>query len=246
MKRTVIPRLIDYLNRAAPNYVTRHFTWLSATLVGVLVASNLFFVLTYVPGVTANRLLNIVLTFGTGLVMILTALGALITIHEKWDIFDQEVESSSGDTTSEGLSSPAQGFIRTDEDILKEALDLLGGWFSVSQRGEISLHPKEDSVSLDHKGMLYVIAKFTAHQAYPDEVCSPKVTRKELKNVLGFSTPSTRVFISKMSDFIIKNFDWDDVDSFSELDDEEVTIELNVPRSYQAAKYIIGERRAPN
>lgn len=233
-------RVRTSIDRLTPNFISRHFTWLSATLLGFFVAATFFLVLKYVPGVTTNRFLNIFLSIGAGLATIITVLGALITIHEKLGV----TSSDSTNSDEDGLSTPAQGFVRTDEEIMRNAMQSLKGWFSVSKGGEISLHPENGIQGHDRKGMLLVFATRVASDA--GEVDNPWVSRKELKDQVGFTSASADVFISKMGDFVNRNFDPEDYEVYRELDDDEIAVQLNVSESNEAAQYIIGERSSPN
>lgn len=226
-------------------FVGRHFTWLSGTLIGFSIAINLILVLLYVPGATANAFIGFLLSIGAAAMTLVSFIGGILTIHDYLDkkqvlVADSETKKS----TKDGLSSPAEGFVRTTDELMEEAMSQLDGSFEVHSDGQIEFKNDGAEKGGDPKAMLYVFACRVAYQAGCRD--SPKVSKDELMRVTGYSTRAASVFISKMDNFIIRNFDPDTPETHRDLDDSEILIELNRKKSRQAAKYIRGERYSPN
>lgn len=226
-------------------FIGRHFTWLSGTLIGFSIAANLILVVLYVPGATANALLGLILSIGAGAVTLVSFVGGLLTIQNHLDKKQfAEGDSVPGELVDRGLSSPAQGFVRTEEELMGEAMRELEGWFEVHSDGQIKFVNEGVENGGDPKAMLFVFAARVAYEAGYRE--TPKVSKEEIKEVTGFSSRAASVFISKMDDFIGRNFDPDEPETYRDLDDSETKVELNRKKAREAVKYIIGERRAPN
>lgn len=174
--------------------------------------------------------------------MMITVVGALITIRDFLNKRSPDTPvSSETDPDEEGLSSPAEGFVRLPEDIMREAMNLLEGFFIVHDDGEIIYKGKGAPLKGDPKAMLYVFGARVAYDAGKRN--SPEVSKVEIVDEMGWSSAAANVFISKMGDFIIRNFD---TDLPTDLDDDEVTIELNRKQAIEAANYIRGNRGSPN
>lgn len=238
LTRRLIPKKIQ-------KFIGRHFTWLSGTLIGFLIAIILGLVLLYVPGATANAFVGNMLSIGAGVVTIVTFLGALITISdylEKKGVTNPASNSKGSD--DKGLSSPAQGFVRTEKELMQEAMQALEGWFEIRSDGQIQFKNQGAEKKGDPKAMLYVFAARVAYEAEHRD--SPKVSKDEIMDQIGFSTAAASVFISKMADFIIRNFDPDNPETYRNSDDSEIKVEINRKKAREAVEYIRGERRSPN
>jgi len=252
----VITRLSNVLGRLVPNkvqsFIGRHFTWLSGTLFGFSIAINLLLILIYVPGATANAAISSVLSIGAVTFSLVTFTGGALTIKDyldKRDSFD-DPESEPEGTVDGGLSSPAQGFVRTTEEQMREAMDELEGWFVIQEDGSIEFQNEESELSADQRGALYV---FAAQIGYESRVRdTPKVSKEEIREAVGFSGPAATVFMSKMYDtendefFVTFDFNPQDRAAMRDMAEDEMTFKLNRDNVSEVVKYIKGERSAPD
>ncbi|WP_207587209.1 hypothetical protein [Halomontanus rarus] len=179
---------------------------------------------------------------------LITVCGALLGIHDWFSKRSREPEYShqkyeqypESSSLKQGLSTPAQKFVQTDEDLMEEAMDELDGWFTIHENGEIDLKVADNLVP-DRKGMLYVFAARVAYEANKRE--SPLVSKKEVMDKLNMTEGEARVFLSKMGDFL--NRDYDPQDKLYDIPPEEIKAELDRREVLEAVKYIEGDRRAP-
>jgi hypothetical protein len=232
-----------------PEFIYRHFTLLSGTLLFVSISLNNILILVYVPQVTANSIINSILSFGTLVTSGLSVIGAVVTIADflqKRDLFDAGITTNNSEPDT--LSSPAQGFVVTDEERMKQAMNKLQGWFRIREDSGIVLTPDSEHIGNDREGMLYVFAARVAFNA--DERASPKVSIEEIQNEIGFSEASAKVFLDKMYNddkkFIDIHFDVEDWKAVRQTKNSDLTFELNIKDVDEAVEYIIGERSAPN
>lgn len=227
----------------------RHFTWLSGALVGFSIAVNLILILVFIPGATTNALVGLIISVGAIAATLVSSIGGLIAIHEffeKREVLNEY--STSTDSDDEGLSAPARGFVETDEQRLQRAMEELEGWFTIRGNGEIVLHPEPDQMGSDRKGMLYVFAARVSSDAEVRD--SPVVSKQEIRDEIDFTRASAGVFIDKMYDedeyFIDLHYDPEDTDTLYEMDDEEITFELNVGKVDEVVDYIRANRGSPD
>ena len=223
----------------------RHFTWLSATIVGLLVLLILLLLIFFVPGIEPGTTLDWGMKIGAAFITFLTFVSSIITLQHWWSSIDQpffnRVGSNSPDDSdngvdSTGLSSPAEGFVESDEEIYDWARMKLDGWFWILDDGEIRLKTNED-LHYDRKGMLYIFAARVAFDARKRE--SPQVSKQELLDTIGGTTNSMNVFLNKMGDKLIKNYET--AEEKERMNNEELIVELNIRNADKAAKYIRGE-----
>lgn len=217
-------------------------------LLAVSWALLLFVVLRYVPGVTGNKILDLFLTVSSSALFLFSGVAGLVLIVERlgeWGwVGDEESSNPSGDN----LSSPARGFVETDEERMQRAMEALEGWFVIRDAGRIVLQPEPDRMSSDQRGMLYVFASRVAYDA--GERDSPKVSKREVRDRVDFTSASAGVFIDKMYDeneyFIELDYDPESREALMEMGDEDMLFELNLGEVSEVVRYIKGERRAPN
>lgn len=235
------------------DFIGRHFTWFSGTLVTVELFVILLLILLYVPAATANVAFNSVLTIGTVIFGALSALSVLLTIHD-WistrglQIDREETDEPASET---GLSSPAQGFVRTEGERMREAMDELDpAWFVIQENGTIEYRNEGENLSKDRAGALYVFAAQVGYESgYLD---TPKVSKAEVRDAVEFTGASAGVFMEKMysteRDEFFVNFDFDpeDPESTFDMDEEELTFKLNKGEVSEVVRYIKGDRRAPD
>lgn len=231
------------------DFIGRHFTWLSGTTVIGLASIIILLVILFVPSATTNEFLKVVLKLVGVIFGGLTFLGTLLTIQDWWEKRGLELPpTTDNDSEQDGLSTPARGFVESDEQRMKRAMDELEGWFIIREEGEIILQPEPDQISADRRGILYVFAARVAYDAGERE--SPKVSKKEVRDEVDFSSASAGVFIDKMFNedeyFISLDFDPEDAETVYEIDDEEMTFELNIQEVSEVVEYIKGERHAPD
>lgn len=223
----------------------RHFTWLSASVVGILVLSILSLVIYFVTGIEPGTAIEWAVIVLTGGVTLLTAVSSIITIRRWWRSTErsypthsssdsEEDAESESNTISSRLSTPAEGFVRTDEELYDRAKTILDGHFAILEDGEIQLEIED--IPYDCRAMLYVFAARVAYDAGRRD--SPLVSNQEIQDEIGGSTASANIFFSKMGDRVDRNFDPDEV--LDDWEDDEIKVELNLRYSVDAAKYIRG------
>lgn len=212
----------------------------------------LFLILFYVPAATANAAFNIVLTIGTTIFGVLSVLSGILTIHD-WISkrgLQFEREETDEPASETGLSSPAQGFVKTKEERMREAMDELDGWFIIQENGTIEFKNEGEDLSNDRAGALYIFAAQVGYESgYRD---TPKVSKAEVRDAMEFSGASAGVFMDKMysteRDEFFVNFDFDpeDPESTFDMDEEELTFKLNKGEVSEVVRYIKGDRSAPD
>lgn len=209
-------------------------------------------ILLYVPAATANAVFNSVSTVGTAVFALLSGISVILTIHDwtsKRGLLSKRDETDEPDSET-GLSSPAQGFVKTEEEKMREAMDALDGWFVIQEDGTVEFINEGEDLINDRAGALYLFAAQVGYESgYRD---TPKVSKAEVRDAIEFSGASSRVFMDKMystrNDEFFVDFDFDPEDSESTfgMDDEELTFKLNKGEVLEVVKYIKGERSAPN
>lgn len=236
-------KLKGMFSHIIPASLKRHFTWLSASFVLLLTAIVLYLIWEFVPGVTTNSILGPVLLWGNWIFWVLAAVSSILTIQDWWRSRSPSSSSNEQNTASNQLSNRASGFVRSNEEILNEAVEDLQGAFSISEEGDILIHHSEDP--LDRRGMVYVIAASVAAEAGEDVRDSHWVTHQELMDEMGYSISSANVFISKMGPFLDRDFD--QVEQADEdPDPSEVRFKLNIEEVHDAVQYVNGDRASPN
>lgn len=226
-------------------FVGRHFTWLSGTLLAGSIAIIVLLTVFFVPSNLISDLFQTTLKGVGVLLTALTLVGTILTIHDWWSKRKPKLSLSSANENGENsLSTPARGFVKTDEEKMREAMGELDGWFEIQEQGDIILRPVPDQYNIDRKAMLYVFAAKVAYDA--DERPTPKVSKQELMDEMGFSSAAAGVFISKMGDFIDRDFDPDDTETLVEMEEEDIIFETNPSEALNIAEYITEERTSPN
>lgn len=182
------------------DFIGRHFTWLSGTLLGFAIAAILILILVYVPGATANAAISLALSVGAGVVTLVSFIGGVLTIHDylKKRRPTPSDSTEGGDTDDGGLASPAEGFVKSEEDILAEQSERLHDWFVIFDDGdgEIQLTPQND-LKGDPRFMLYIIAARYAYEQGKRD--SPIVDRDELSEV---ASGAIGIFLRKAQDYV--------------------------------------------
>ncbi|WP_156224386.1 hypothetical protein [Haloferax gibbonsii] len=221
-------------------FLSKHFSWLSVTIIIAELTIILLLIRFYVPKATTSSIQNTILQISTFTASLLSVVAAFVTIQRWWkerrtiDEFDESYTTSNSADETESFPT---AFLKSEEDILDEELRKLKGWFVIHDDGEIELRPQKD-VAGDPKYLLYVVAAMVANKT--GERDSPRVSEQELMDEMDISEASANIFISKVGDRITRHFNESDG-----LEPDEIEFEINPKSLPKTVDWILEGTRNP-